>query len=367
MKKLLNKLANPNLSALVPYEPGKPIDDVARELGLDPSSISKLASNENPLGPSPKALKAITEMASQTHIYPDGGGFHLRQTIAEHNKLSKSQVVLGNGSNEIIELAYHAFTRPGHTSVIASSYAFVVYKLMAQLFDVEFIETSDRNFAHDLDAMKASIKQNTRLVFIANPNNPTGTLIPTNELKSFIESLPEHVICVLDEAYYEFLKEPPPSIEWLKQFPNLIILRTFSKIQGLAALRVGYGITREDTAEALQRSRQPFNVNAIAQAAALEGFKDLEHQNKTKDITHQGLARLRDFCEANQIPYLPSYANFLMMNVKDADRVFHALLQKGVIVRSLKSYGLPEWIRVSIGTAEQMTHFEEELVSCINE
>lgn len=355
------EIANQHLQSLVPYEPGKPIDDVARELGLDPKSIVKLASNENPLGPAPKARAAMQACIENAHIYPDGGGYHLRNAIAERNDLERTGVVLGNGSNEIIELLYHGFTRPGQSSVVASRYAFVVYKLMAQLFDVAFIETPDQGLAHDLDAMRAAIRPDTKLVFVANPNNPTGLRIPNDQLEAFIRSVPEHCLCVVDEAYFEFLKEGPATAQWIKEIPNLIVLRTFSKIQGLAALRIGYGLTSPEIAEVLQRCRQPFNANAMSQTAALAGLDDLDHQNQTREMTIHGRNDLEKWCSAQGLEYLPSEANFVLMKTGDADGTFQSLLQKGIIVRSMTSYGLPEWIRVSIGIPDQMIRFKAEI------
>ncbi|MEM6884755.1 MAG: histidinol-phosphate transaminase [Verrucomicrobiota bacterium] len=355
------EIANQHLQSLVPYEPGKPIDDVARELGLDPKAVIKLASNENPLGPAPKARAAMQACIENTHIYPDGGGYHLRNAIAERNDLHRTNIVLGNGSNEIIELLYHGFTRPGESSVVASRYAFVVYKLMAQLFDVEFIETPDSALAHDLDAMRTAIRANTKLVFVANPNNPTGLRIPNEKLEAFIRSVPAHCLCVIDEAYYEFLEDAPATTAWVKEVPNLIVLRTFSKIQGLAALRIGYGLTNSEVAEVLQRCRQPFNANAMSQTAALAGLDDIEHQNQTRNMTKTGRDDLEEWCTAEKLEYLPSQANFVLMKTGDADGIFKALLQQGIIVRSMTSYGLPEWIRVSIGTPDQMVRFKAEI------
>lgn len=355
------EIANDHLQSLVPYEPGKPIDDVARELGLDPKSIVKLASNENPLGPAPKAKAAMRECIENAHIYPDGGGYHLRNAVAEKAGLDRSHVVLGNGSNEIIELLYHGFTQPGKTSVVASRYAFVVYKLMAQLFGVEFIETADKALAHDLEAMRAAIRPDTKLVFVANPNNPTGLRIANDQLESFIRSVPQHCICVVDEAYFEFLDDAPPSARWTQEIPNLVILRTFSKIQGLAALRIGYGLTNAEIAEVLQRCRQPFNANAPAQAAALAGLEDIQHQEHTRKMTKAGRDDLEAWCADHSLEYLPSQANFVLMKTGDADGLFKALLQQGIIVRSMTSYGLPEWIRVSIGTPDQMARFKAEI------
>jgi histidinol-phosphate aminotransferase len=352
--------ANQNLQSLVPYEPGKPIDDVARELGLDPAQVIKLASNENPLGPSPKAMQAMQNAISECHIYPDGGAFHLREALAQQLGVARTQIILGNGSNEIIQFAYHAFAEPGRDEAIASKWAFIVYKLMAQLFNIKLVETPDQRFHHDLDAMRAAITPRTKIIFLANPNNPTGTRIPNADLKTFIESVPSHIAIFLDEAYHEFLDQAPPTISWIKDHPNIVVFRTFSKAQGLAGLRIGYGVASPECAEILQRTRQPFNVNLLAQKAALASIADVEHIAETRRITLEGRSRLATFFRSLGLEQIESHGNFIMVNVRDADRVFQALLRRGVIVRSLKSYGLPEWVRVSIGTPAEMARFETE-------
>ena len=357
----IRDLANPELLDLVPYEPGKPVEDVARELGLNPESIIKLASNENPLGPSPRAVTAMKAALEKAHFYPDGGGYHLREGIARHFDLSRDNVVLGNGSNEIIELLYHTFTRPGVHHVVTARNAFVVYKLMAQLFGVRVIEVPDVDFTHDLAAMAAAITPETRLVFVANPNNPTGTRVSNEALDAFLRALPSHVVAVLDEAYYEFLDDAPDTVRYVREGRKVVVMRTFSKIQGLAGLRIGYGLAEKELADLLQRARQPFNANAIAQAGALAGLEDGEHQKKTKAVTDAGREALQKGFADRNLEYVPSFANFVLVNVKDADRVFRALLHKGIIVRSMVSYQLPEWIRVSIGTPEQIARFLREL------
>ena len=354
-------LANCNLKSLVPYEPGKPIEDVARELGLDPSGIIKLASNENPLGPSPKAAEAMQQTARKMHIYPDGGSFHLRNAIAERTGMPPAQIILGNGSNEIIEFVYHAFATRGKSSVVASRYAFAVYKIMAELFGVDFIEAPDRNLHHDLAAIRSALRPDSKLVFLTNPNNPTGTRIPNRELEDFVSSLPSHVVVVLDEAYYEFLDNPPPTLDWVREGLNLVVLRTFSKIQGLAGLRIGYGVSTPEITEILQRCRQPFNINAMAQAGALAAIRDNTHEEKTKALTQTGRKRLEQFARDLNLKYEPSSANFVMIHVGDGQAVFEKLLRRGVIVRSMKSYGLPGWIRVTVGLPEEMDKFEREL------
>lgn len=360
-------LVSSSLKELVPYEPGKPIDDVAREMGLAPESIIKLASNENPLGPSPLAVAAIQKALATSHIYPDGGTFHLSTALAKKTGVEKNRVVLGNGSNEILELIYHAFTRPGTGNVVASQYAFVVYKLQAQLFDVKMIEVPSKSFGHDLDAMHAAITPETRVVFITNPNNPTGTRLSNDALYNFIKSVPESLIIALDEAYYEFMTDAPPSIEWTMKHPNLIVLRTFSKIQGLAGLRIGYAITHPDTANILQRCRQPFNVNALAQAGALASLEDDNHPARTVKMTHEGMKNLITLCKKLKLDYVPSEANFLMIRVGDGDQIFKQLMQQGIIIRALKPYQLPEWIRVTIGTPEQMNRFSTALEQLLSQ
>ncbi|GAB4245068.1 MAG: histidinol-phosphate transaminase [Candidatus Methylacidiphilales bacterium] len=353
-------LANQYLRSLIPYEPGKPVDDVARELGLDPKTVIKLASNENPLGPSPKAIAAMREALTGCHIYPDGGAFHLRNALAAKLGVDRTQIILGNGSNEIIQFAYSAFAAPGRHRALASKWAFVVYKLMAQLFNVDFVETPDRQFHHDLDAILSAITPDTRLIFLANPNNPTGTRIPNADLKAFLKAVPDHVAVFLDEAYQEFLLDPPDTIGWLRHHPNLTVFRTFSKAQGLAGLRIGYAVTSPETAEILQRTRQPFNVNLLAQVAALAALHDEDHINATRQITLEGRARLAALFDRLGLRHLESHGNFIMVQVRDADHVFQSLLRRGIIIRSLKSYGLPEWVRVSIGTPDQMDRFEAE-------
>jgi histidinol-phosphate aminotransferase len=350
-------LANPQLRDLVAYEPGKPIEDVARELGLDPSQIIKLASNENPLGPSPKALEAMRDALNRANFYPDGGGYYLREAIAQKVGLSRENVMLGNGSNEIIEFIGHAFLRPGD-EVITAQHAFVVYKLMATLFGARTIEVPDPNFTHDLDAMADAITERTREIFIANPNNPTGTLVTSEALDRFVERVPEHVIIVLDEAYYEFLESPPDTLKYIREGrENVVVLRTFSKIQGLANLRIGYGLGGREIMSVLQKTRQPFNANGIAQAGALAGLQDNEHVEKTRRITWEGRRFLENAFKAMGLEYVPSHANFVLVKVGDGKTVFKTLLQKGIIVRDMTSYQLPEWIRVSVGTMEQNERF----------
>jgi histidinol-phosphate aminotransferase len=348
--------AHDHVLNLVAYEPGKPVEELAREMGLAPSDIIKLASNENPLGPSPRALEAMRETLDRAHFYPDGGGWALRNAIASRLDLARENIILGNGSNEIIEFIGHAFLRPGD-EVVTAQHAFAVYTLMAQLFGATTVEVPDPGFTHDLDAMLAAITPKTRQVFIANPNNPTGTMVGQEEIDRFMERVPDHVLVIFDEAYYEFLDNPPDVLRFVREGRNVIVMRTFSKIQGLANLRIGYGITNEKLASVLQKTRQPFNANGIAQAGALAGLSDDAHMLRTREITREG----RDFLEAEftamGLKFVPSAANFVLVHVGDGDKVFQTLLRQGIIVRAMRSYKLPEWIRVSVGTMDQNRRF----------
>ncbi len=345
----IQQFANQFVCDLVAYEPGKPIEETARELGLDPETIVKLASNENPLGPAPAAIEAMKEEATGVHIYPDGGGYKLRQALADHHGLGLENVVLGNGSNEIIELLCHCFLNP-KTELIAAEHAFVVYKLMATLFGAKYVEVADPDFIHDLDGMADAITEDTRLVFIANPNNPTGTMVNQEALDRFMDRLPDHVVAVLDEAYYEFLDDAPDTVKYVREGRNVCVLRTFSKAYGLAGLRIGYGLASPQVAAILQKARQPFNANSMAQAAALAAMNDSEHVAKTMETNRTGLAFYEQAFMARDLEYVPSAANFVLVKVGDGDDLFAKMLSKGVIVRAMSGYKLAEWVRISIGT-----------------
>lgn len=348
----IDSYANRFVCDLVAYEPGKPIEETARELGLDPARIVKLASNENPLGPSPRAQAALQNAIPDVHIYPDGGGFKLRTAIAENAGLERENVIVGNGSNEIIELLCHAFLNRD-AELIAAKHAFVVYQLMATLFGAKYVEVDDPGFLHDTDAMAAAITPDTRLVFIANPNNPTGTMVGQEALDRFMDKLPEHVVAVFDEAYYEFPNNPPDTLKYVREGRNAIVLRTFSKIHGLAGLRIGYGLAPASLAAILQKARQPFNVNSLAQAAALAALGDHDHVEKTRHMNQEGLAFYEAAFRERGLEFIPSFANFVLVKVGTGDDVFRAMLRQGVIVRAMSSYKLPDWIRISIGTPEQ--------------
>lgn len=348
----LADLVNPSVLSQPVYEPGKPIEEVARELGLDPASIIKLASNENPLGGSPKAIAAATRALAQAELYPDGGCFALRQKLAAKLGVASEQVVVGNGSNELLELLGHVFLRPGD-EVVMGAPAFIVYKLVALLFGAKPVEVPLVNHRHDLAALARAITPRTKLVFLPSPNNPTGTANSEAEIHAFVRGLPEHVVFVFDEAYAEFLDNPPDLRPLIAEGRKVVGLRTFSKIYGLASLRVGYGYASAELAALLNRVRQPFNVNAIGQAAALGALDDAEFVTRTRETNAAGLRQLQAAFTARGLEWVPSVANFILVKVGDGARGFVELQKRGVIVRPMKPYGMPEWLRVTVGTEAQ--------------
>jgi len=346
------------VAKLAPYVPGKPIEDVARELDLDPSTIVKLASNENPRGPSPKVLAAIAAAAADVTRYPDGYGYHLKDALARRLDVAPSQLVLGNGSNDILELATMAYLKPGEAAVY-SQHAFAVYPLATHARGATGIEVPARDLGHDLPAMRAAVTPHTRIVFVANPNNPTGTWIPPSQLEAFIDSVPRDVLVVLDEAYNEYLEpaDRADSVRWIERFAHLCVSRSFSKAYGLAALRIGYGVMATEVADMFNRVRQPFNVNALAQAAAVAALEDTAYVEESRALNRQGLAQLYAGFDALGLRYVRSHGNFVLVRVGEAARINTALLHKGVIVRPVASYGLPEWLRVSVGLAAENERF----------
>lgn len=355
-------LAKPSVLTQPVYEPGKPIEYVARELGLDPAGIIKLASNENPFGPSPRALAAARRALEQGELYPDGGCFELRQRLARRHGLTPSQFVVGNGSNEVIELLGHVFLAPGDEVVMAQP-AFVVYKLVTLLFGARPVEVPLRDWRHDLERMAAAVTPRTKLVCVCSPNNPTGTANAGEEIVRFIEALPPHVVAVIDEAYSEYLESPPDLAPLIRAGRPVIGLRTFSKIYGLASLRVGYGYASPELAGLLQRVRQPFNVNAIGQAAATAALDDEAFAADCARRNRAGLQQLTQGCSRLGVRQVPSVANFMLVEVGQGAAAFDALQRRGVIVRPVTSYGLPEWIRVTVGTEEQNARFLAELAA----
>lgn len=348
----LTDLVNPSVLTQPVYEPGRPIEDVARELGLDPAGIIKLASNENPFGPSPKAVAAAAAALRHAELYPDGGCFELRRKLAARHALAANQLVIGNGSNEILELLGHVFLRPGD-EVVMGTPAFIVYKLVTLLFGAKAVEVPLVNHRHDLAALAAAVTERTKLVFVPSPNNPTGTANTEAELLAFARGLPEHVVCVFDEAYAEYLETPPDLRPLIAEGRKVICLRTFSKIFGLAALRVGYGYAGAELAGLLNRVRQPFNVNAIGQAAAIAALDDVEFAERCARDNRAGRAWLESGLRGLGREFVPSEGNFILVKVGDGAAVTAALQRGGVIVRPVGGYGLPEWIRITVGTPAQ--------------
>jgi histidinol-phosphate aminotransferase len=345
---------NPALNGLPVYQPGRPIEEVARELNLDPDGIIKLASNENPLGPSRLALAAMRQALAQVNLYPDGNAFYLKRKLAAKLGVEPANLILGNGSNEIIEFAGHALLAPD-ADVVVSQYCFAVYPLVTALFGAKLVVVPAKNYGHDLDAMLAALTPATRIVFVANPNNPTGTCARREALRRLVDSVPPQVLLVLDEAYIEFLEEPLDLLPEIRNGskPNLLLMRTFSKIYGLAGLRLGYGIGHPALIAALEKVRQPFNVNSVAQAGALAALDDTRHVEKTRKTNSRGLKLyVRTFRKLG-LEFVPSQANFILVHVGDGQRVFAEMQKRGVIVRPMGGYQLPEWVRISIGTPKE--------------
>ncbi len=366
-------LAMPGVQGLHPYQPGKPVEELQRELGL--TRISKLASNENPLGPSPAAVAAMQDVLPEVARYPDGSGHELKAALAAHHDIDPSCITLGNGSNDVLDMIARAYLGPGREAVF-SRYAFAVYPISTQAVGASSVvvdanpEDHPMPLGHDLDAMRAAIGERTSVVFIANPNNPTGTWLDADTLQAFLRGVPERVLVVLDEAYLEYVGEEgfPDGSRWLSRFPNLIVTRTFSKIYGLAGLRIGYGLASPQVADALNRVRQPFNSNLLALAAAKAALADQAHVRKTAQTNARGMAQLREGCSTLGLEALPSVANFLCVNMgQAAGPLFSQLLKQGVIVRPVGNYGLDNYLRISIGTEEENRHCLEALAQVLGE
>jgi len=352
----LQHLIPPWLASLVPYQPGKPVEEVEREYGIGDSI--KLASNENPLGPSPRAVEALRGALATIHRYPDGGGFYLKQKLAAKLGVLPEQIALGNGSNEILELVARTFLRPGEDAVM-SEQAFVVYASVVQAAAGIPRAVPLREFTHDLDAIAAAVRKSTRLVFLGNPNNPTGTIYRRVAFERLLERLPKDVVVVADDAYAEYVADPeyPRTLDFLRPDRLLITLRTFSKIYGLAGLRIGYGVGPADLVAALERIRQPFNVNVLAQVAALAALDDEDHVERSRRANREGMLFLeREFTRLG-LDYVPSQANFVLVRVGAGAEVYERLLRRAVIVRPVGGYGFPEHVRVTVGTAEENRRF----------
>jgi histidinol-phosphate aminotransferase len=350
-------LSAPGIPRLTPYVPGKPISELERELGIRDSI--KLASNENPLGCGPYARAAASAALGELGRYPDGGGFALRGALATHHGVEPAMVTIGNGSNDVLDLVARAFLCPGAEAVF-SEHAFAVYPIATQAVGATARVAPARDSGHDLDAMAALVNARTRVVWVANPNNPTGTWVGRVPLRDFLGSLPATCVAVVDEAYIEYVREPdyPDASDWLPELPNLVVTRTFSKVHGLAALRVGYGLSDPRIAELLNRVRQPFNVNSVAQAAAVAALADAEHVRTSVGINAEGMALLTAGCRELGLDYIPSVGNFLTVDLgRPAGPVNEALLREGCIVRPVGNYGLPNHLRISLGLPAENTRF----------
>jgi histidinol-phosphate aminotransferase len=360
------------IRAIAPYQAGKPIAEVAREFGLNEANIIKLASNENPFGVPESAKQAMADAVAELGRYPDANGFDLKGALSKRYDVPADWITLGNGSNDILEIAAHALVERGQ-SIVYSQYSFAIYALAAQGVGAQHIVTPAKAYGHDLAAMLAAIRDDTRLVFIANPNNPTGTFIPAAEIEDFLAKVPSHVVVVLDEAYNEFLapQDQFESAEWVKKYPNLLVSRTFSKAYGLAGLRVGFAIAQPALTDLLNRVRQPFNVNSLAQAAAIAALNDKDFLQKGAENNTAGYQQYVAAFDKLGLEYVPSFGNFVLVKVGDdagaGARVNLSLLKQGVIVRPVGGYGLPEWLRVSIGLPEENEAFIEALTVALAE
>ena len=348
------------IRSLIPYEPGKPIEEVEREYGI--ANSTKLASNENPLGPSPKALAAIRAKLHELHLYPDGDCFYLKNRLAKKLGVAPDELIFGNGSNEIIELAVRAFMRPGDQAVMARQ-AFVVYQLIVQAVGGHSVQVALRDFTHDLSAIADAVNAETKIIFLANPNNPTGTIYRRAEWEAFLTRLPKDLLLIVDEAYFEYVQDEgyPDSLQYHGADRPMLTLRTFSKLYGLAGLRVGYGVGPREIISMMQRVRQPFNVNAPAQWAALAALEDDEHVQRSLAVNRDGLDFLCAQFKKLRLDYVPSHGNFVLVRVGNGQEVFTQLLGQGVIVRSMGGYQFPEYIRVTVGTMDENRKFIEAL------
>ena len=363
-------VAPSHVSAIAPYQPGKPIEELAREYGLDPARIVKLASNENPLGMPASAQAAIAQAVAGLGRYPDAAGFELKAALSERYGVPQDWLTLGNGSNDILEIVALALLEPG-ASVVYSRHAFVVYRLATQARGARHVMVPTHDLGHDLNAMLEAIAPDTRLVYIANPNNPTGTFLSRETIETFLAAVASRhgtrVTVVLDEAYNEYL-EPEQrfdSVALVRKYPNLLVSRTFSKAYGLAGLRVGFAVAQPALTDLLNRGRQPFNVNSLAQVAAIAALKDTDFLERSFQVNREGKVQLQTAFDHLKLTYVPSYANFVLVKVGDAARINLELLRRGVIVRPVAGDGLPEWLRVSIGLPEENARFISALTEIL--
>lgn len=362
----MKPVPHPHLLGIEPYKPGRPIEEVERELGL--SDTIKLASNENPLGASPAAIEAVRSAVRRLHYYPEGGAPELAAKLAAKLGVAPACLVFGNGSNELIELAARAFARSGD-EIVFSADGFAIYALVAQALDARAVPVPPRDHHHDLPAIADAIGPRTRVVFLANPNNPTGTIFRRNEWEAFLRRVPGDVLLVVDQAYCEYVDDPdyPMLLDELPRRPGMVLLRTFSKIYGLAGLRIGYAVGDPDVIDAISRLRQPFNVNSLAQAAALAALDDDAHVDRSRRVALEGRGEFARALESMGVDYVPSQANFVLLEVGDGAAVTDALLRRGVIVRPMSGYGMPSKIRITFGTAEQNRRCLDALADALAE
>jgi histidinol-phosphate aminotransferase len=367
------KLAVEGVQSLRPYQPGKPIDELAREYDLDPNEIVKLASNENPLGPSEKVKQAIAQEIAELSRYPDGNGFELKKALSDKLNVSMDQLTLGNGSSDILEFIVKSFVGKGD-EVIVSQHAFAIYGLVTKMVGGSIVQVPAKNWGHDLEAMANAITDKTKIIFVTNPNNPTGTWNTKVQLEAFLKAVPDNVIVLLDEAYFEYVDQAdyPNGIDYLDQYPNLVVTRTFSKAYGLASLRVGYGISSAQLADIMNRVRPPFNVDSFALAAAVASVKDESYVRQSKELNDEGMAQLQAGFEQLNLPWIPSVGNFISFEI-DANKsgigamaVYQSLLECGVIVRPVANYEMPNHLRVSIGTKQENERFLLELKTILS-
>lgn len=361
-----NRFFRKNILSIKPYVPGKPIDEVKRELKIE--NVIKLASNENPWGPSPLAVATIVQQAKNVHLYPDGDAYYLKQKLAEQLEVGQENIIIGNGSDELIKMLAETFINPGD-EVIMPEPTFSAYEFAAKLMNAKIIKVPTQNYKLDLESMFKKTTEQTKLIFICNPNNPTGTIISSTEIDQFLLNLPKQVVVVFDEAYYEYVKNKnyTSGINYLQQFKNIIVLRTFSKIYGLAGLRIGYGIADRELISLIKRVREPFNVNSLAQAAALASLNDHEYLSTCKKLNQLGKEWLYEEIKKLKLIYIPSETNFILIDLnRNVSPIFEKLLKKGVIIRPCTTFGLPNYLRVTVGKPEENKRFIESLKEVLN-
>lgn len=355
------KNLNENVGRVKPYQPGRPIEEVAREMGLDPLGITKLASNESALGVAPSAVEAIRKFSTEAHRYPDGGAYELRKKLCERLNIEPNEIIFGAGSNEVLVFLAQTFMGAGK-SVVASEKAFVIYKILSLMTGTDFIEVPMQGLTHDLDAMAEAVREDTAIVFVCNPNNPTGSMVTEEQIDAFMQKIPEDVLVVFDEAYCEIcLGQMPDTMKYFRQGRAAIVLRTFSKAYGLAGLRVGYGIGPAEIVQALEKPRQPFNTTLIGQIAASAALDDDQFIAESVKVYHEGRTFMEDLCDELGIPYEKTYANFMLIKTGKGAEITQKLTEQGVIVRPMAPYGLEDWIRVSLGTMDENRKFAAAL------